>query len=80
MFEVNDTVVLAADVPTHRLSRGAIGAVVFRFSSRLAYDVEFCDDTGRTLAEVSLLPDQLEPYRGKATTDGSAATLSAARR
>ncbi|MEE8583650.1 MAG: DUF4926 domain-containing protein [Acidobacteriota bacterium] len=61
-----DVVALLADLPEQRLLRGQVGTVVELFDG--AYEVEFCDDEGRTYAELALEPDQLlvlhhEPQR-----------------
>ena len=61
-----DVVALLADLPEQRLVRGQVGTVVELLDG--AYEVEFCDDEGRTYAELTLEPDQLlvlhhEPQR-----------------
>jgi hypothetical protein len=53
-----DAVALAEDVPKHRLKRGEVGTVVEILAPRI-YEVEFCDDKGRTYAELALSSDQL---------------------
>ncbi|GID31049.1 DUF4926 domain-containing protein [Paractinoplanes brasiliensis] len=63
-----DTVRLLVDLPGEGLAAGAIGAVVHVFERpNLAYEVEFTDGEGRTIAQVALTPDQLqlvEPAQG----------------
>ena len=62
-FKVGDTVVLIGDLPEEGLSAGQIGAVVLEFTEPvLAYETEFTDQEGRTLAQLALLPEQIEPY------------------
>jgi len=57
----NDGVVLRDDLPGIGLRRGAIGTIVHVFTRpRLAFEVEFCDRDGRTLAQVPLTPEQIE--------------------
>ena len=53
-----DVVALMADVSEHGLLRGQVGTVVEVLASE-RYDVEFCDDEGRTYALVPLRADQL---------------------
>lgn len=52
-----DVVALLADLPEHGLVRGQVGTVVELLDG--AYEVEFCDDDGRTYAELAVAPDQL---------------------
>lgn len=54
-FQVSDTVALCRGVPDEGLPEGAIGAVILVFDKpERAYEVEFCDDDGRTVAQVVL--------------------------
>jgi hypothetical protein len=49
------------DLPDEGLSAGAVGAVVHVFEKpSLAYEVEFTDDDGRTIAQVPLTPGQVQ--------------------
>ncbi|XVU27055.1 DUF4926 domain-containing protein [Actinoplanes sp. CA-054009] len=60
-MELYDTVRLLVDLPEERLTAGAVGAVVHVFDSpRRAYEVEFTDGDGRTVAQVALTPDQVQ--------------------
>ena len=52
-----DVVALLADVPEHRLVRGQVGTVVEILDG--AYEVEFCDDEGKTYADLALEPGQI---------------------
>ncbi len=62
-FNINDTIKLKIDVPEHDLKKGVLGVVVMNFiKPREAYRIEFTDSDGRTVAEVNLLPDQIEKY------------------
>lgn len=46
-------------LPDDDLPVGAIGVVVAEFTQpEEAYEVEFCDETGATVAEVTLRPTQ----------------------
>ena len=53
-----DAVALAEDVPKHQLKRGEVGTVVEMLAPGV-YEVEFCDDKGRTYAELALSSEQL---------------------
>jgi hypothetical protein len=56
-----DVVRLMVDLPDEGLSAGAVGAVVHVFEKpSLAYEVEFTDDDGRTIAQVPLTPGQVQ--------------------
>ncbi len=57
-IEMLAVVALLQDVPEHGLVRGQVGTVV-EDSAPGVYEVEFCDDDGRTYAMVSLRDDQL---------------------
>ncbi|TCV77489.1 DUF4926 domain-containing protein [Sulfurirhabdus autotrophica] len=61
-FDLFDVVVLAADLPDKGLLAGMSGTVVDIHTKPCeAYEVEFCDDAGRTVAVLALLPNQLLP-------------------
>jgi hypothetical protein len=50
------------DLPDEGLSAGAVGAVVHVFEKpSLAYEVEFADEDGRTIAQLPLTPGQIRP-------------------
>ena len=52
---------LTVDLPEEGLLAGMVGAVVDVFDSPTrAFEVEFADPDGRTIAELALLPGQLE--------------------
>ena len=53
-----DVVALMIDVPEQGLHRGQVGTVVELLAPG-RYDVEFCDDEGRTYALATLSADQL---------------------
>ena len=49
------------DLPDEGLSAGAVGAVVHVFEKpSLAYEVEFADEDGRTIAQLPLTPGQIQ--------------------
>ncbi|WP_067496582.1 DUF4926 domain-containing protein [Actinoplanes sp. TFC3] len=64
-FEELDAVQLTAPVPGDGLEAGAVGTVVHVFHTPyLAYEVEFVDDQGATIAMTTLRPEQIEAYTG----------------
>lgn len=55
-----DVVSLLIDLPDEGLRSGAEGTIVHIFHRpNLAYEVEFVDDDGATVAMVALTPDQV---------------------
>ena len=62
-FSFPDVVTIVVAMPEHGLTKGAIGTVVDTLTRPgKAYLVEFCDDDGRTVALLPLLPDQIKAY------------------
>lgn len=56
-----DVVVLRQDIPDEGLHAGAQGTIVDIYDEPcLAYEVEFCDNLGKTIALLALLPAQIE--------------------
>ncbi len=51
-------VALLEDLPEHGLVRGQVGTVVENLAPGV-FEVEFCDDNGRTYAMASLKAEQL---------------------
>ncbi|MGS2616628.1 DUF4926 domain-containing protein [Micromonospora sp. LZ34] len=63
-MDLYDLVELTTDLPDERIPAGSVGTIVHVFQRpELAYEVEFADDDGRTLATVALTPDKLRPSR-----------------
>jgi len=59
--KINDTVRLTEALPAEALNEGALGVVVAEFSEPdEAYEIEFCDEDGITIAQVALKPGQFE--------------------
>ena len=56
-----DVVFLNVDLPAVGLTKGQIGAVIIDVyhSPSLAYEVEFCDEEGKTIVSLALSPEQL---------------------
>ena len=60
MFQELQCVRARSALPEHGIEAGALGAVVHVFTRpQRAYEVEFCDDQGETIAMVPLKADQL---------------------
>lgn len=62
MIKLFDTVRLVAAQPQAGLRAGALGVVVEQYTKPdPAYEVEFCNDEGETLASLTLTADQFTP-------------------
>ncbi|WP_083860218.1 DUF4926 domain-containing protein [Cupriavidus sp. BIS7] len=60
-FELFDVVALIDDLLDDGLRAGMKGVIVeIHHSPCLAYEVEFCDEQGKALALVALLPTQVK--------------------
>jgi len=59
-YEILDTVVLARDLPEHRLCSGDLGAVVEVYEPD-GIEVEFVTASGRTSALVTLKSEDVRP-------------------
>ncbi|HNY41022.1 MAG TPA: DUF4926 domain-containing protein [Bryobacteraceae bacterium] len=57
-IEMLSVVALIEDLPEKGLVRGQVGTVVEQWTPGV-YEVEFCDDSGRTYAMVALKADQV---------------------
>ena len=57
-IEMHAVVALTEDLPEEGLVRGQVGTVVDDWAPGV-YEVEFCDDNGRTYAMVALKAEQL---------------------
>ena len=56
-----DVVKLTQDLPQEGLKKGQQGTILEIFHEpHLAYEIEFCDEDGQTLALLALQPDQIE--------------------
>jgi Domain of unknown function (DUF4926) len=61
--QLYDVVELSVELPEEGLTEGCVGTIVHVFEKpNLAYEVEFADDRGRTVAQLPLTPDQLRPH------------------
>jgi hypothetical protein len=61
MIKELDAVVLTHDIEEHGLKKGDIGAVVHCYSDGTAFEVEFVTAEGRTVAVLTLTPDDIRP-------------------
>lgn len=57
-IELLDAVALLDDLPERNLKRGEVGTVVEILAPDV-YEVEFCDEEGRTYAELAVRADQI---------------------
>ena len=61
ILKLLDVVRIQRDVPKENVKRGMTGTIVFVFDKpNRAYEVEFCDDNGVTIAQLTLQPDELD--------------------
>jgi len=56
-----DTVVLVRDLERYGLKRGDVGVVVHRYRDGKAFEVEFVDGAGETIAVVTLYDKDIRP-------------------
>lgn len=61
MIQEHDCIVLTEDIPEEGLRAGDVGTVVHIHREAAGYEVEFMTLTGRTVAVVTVLPQQLRP-------------------
>jgi hypothetical protein len=58
MIKLLEVVALTEDLPEHGLQRGQVGSVVEELTPDV-FEVEFCDNEGRTYAMLALRAEQL---------------------
>ena len=58
VIQLLEVVALTEDLPERGLRRGQVGTVVEVLAPEV-FEVEFCDDQGRTYASLALRADQL---------------------
>ena len=60
-----DTVETTVDLPAHAIKTGMVGAIIEVFDApHQAYEVEFVDAAGRTIAQAAMLPHQIRVVHG----------------
>ncbi|PLY36334.1 DUF4926 domain-containing protein [Pectobacterium carotovorum] len=58
IYYLFDVISLKNDLPDEGLKKGMLGTIVHIYDDpSLAYDIEFCDDNGETLAWITLKSD-----------------------
>lgn len=61
-MKMHDIVRLLVDLPEEGLVAGSIGVIIAVFDMPTpAFEVEFSDAKGRTIAQVALQPDEIQP-------------------
>ncbi|MEX1026460.1 MAG: DUF4926 domain-containing protein [Candidatus Paceibacterota bacterium] len=63
MITEHSLVVLDADSPHEKLTRGDVGTVVHIYKDGKGYDVEFVDGGGRTVALVTVGANDVRPIK-----------------
>ena len=61
MINEFDSIILLHDMPEHGLKAGDIGAVVHVYHGDQAFEVEFVNGEGRTVALVTLTSEDVRP-------------------
>jgi hypothetical protein len=61
MIKELDSVVLAVDLPAHRLKAGDVGTIVLVHAGGAGYEVEFVALDGETIAVATLAAAELRP-------------------
>ncbi len=70
-MKLYDKVQLCNDLQDHGLVKGQVGAIVDIYTApRPAYEVEFMDNSGRTVALIALEPSQIAPVIAHHTIPG----------
>ncbi|QJB56885.1 DUF4926 domain-containing protein [Pseudodesulfovibrio sp. zrk46] len=60
-IDINDVVVVIKDINSEHVNKGMLGVVVFIFDKpRSAYEIEFCNEEGKTIETITLEPDEIE--------------------
>ncbi|PWC14598.1 DUF4926 domain-containing protein [Brenneria roseae subsp. roseae] len=58
VYSLFDVIYLKNDLPEEGLKKGMLGTIVHIYNEPSpAYEIEFCDDNGVTLACITLTPD-----------------------
>ena len=65
MFEELEIVELTHDIKEHKLKEGDTGTVVLVYKKGKAYEVEFVASNGRTIALLTLMPEDIRAYINK---------------
>lgn len=65
MFEELEVVELTHDIREHNLTKGKRGTIVEVYKDGEAYEVEFVAPSGRTIALLTLMPDDIRAHVNK---------------
>lgn len=65
LIQEHDCVVLVADLPGEKLAAGDVGTVVHVHGNDKAFEVEFANQDGRTVALVTVARTQIKPALSK---------------
>ncbi len=65
MIREKDIVALTEDVPEYSLKIGDIGTIVHRYKEGKAFEVEFVNAEGETIAVLTLEKERIRPITGK---------------
>lgn len=69
-FDIGQCVRVARDLPDVGLAHGALGVVVALFETPVrAYEIEFVDDDGATIATVPIREEDLTPLEPSAQSE-----------
>jgi hypothetical protein len=63
MIAEHSLVVLDAEPPHEKLTRGGVGTVVHVYKDGKGYEVEFVDGGGHAVALVTVGPDEVRPIK-----------------
>lgn len=65
MIRELDTAVLTRDMLEHGLRKGDVGTVVHCYTDGTAFEVEFVTAEGKTVALLTLAPEDIRPISGR---------------
>ena len=64
VYSLFDVVVLIEDIPEEGLRAGMKGAIIKIYSQPVeGYEIEFCDEQGRTVSQLALSSNQFQLYK-----------------
>lgn len=77
IYAVLEVVRTKIDVPEEGLQSGTTGTIVEVFTvPNLAYEVDFVDSEGRTIAQCAFLPEYIEPAASASTSNARLETAA----
>ena len=64
VYSLFDVVVLIEDIPEEGLRAGMKGAIIEIYGQPVeGYEIEFCDEQGRTVSQLALSSNQFQLYK-----------------